>query len=579
MSEEKNLIFKEKKVKELNKVFSILLSIAVPLVFVIAVTAKTGGYFEANDDFYISRILSGTLTGTPDYHVLYVRFWITGPLSLLYRLNAQIPWWGLFLLFSHILSHAVIIYYSMRNKPERVFLVPAADLILSFAYIYMIGKIQYTSVAILLAVAGYACLILEREKKSARIWFFVLEFLAFCLRDKGMLLIQPFGILMLLGICSAEKERIKIGLFKTLFIIAFIGALGMLGRFVSGEMKSDWKGVYEFNKMREEVYDYGQIPSYGDVKEILDDYGVTEEQWEEFTDYSLQDWNMDPQLSKDLLKEVRKSRKKPSFLAVISEVFQNTLVRKEVFPALVMFIFAVAFMFLLMKLRYLRVLIGCAIAHFLTWGYLCYRGRVLDRVSVPLLLAECFFLLFVILSMTDVGKVFEKKKGFKIFVIYVGLAGLVFVSFKVGLKPYRGIVKDNEAQQILAKSYKELEDYCAERPDEAFVLDIGSVSSVHGKVLGWGEKPPVNYKLSGGWFSFTPSYKQSFGEYIGKENGFSYIVCDFGDSYDRMEAGTAKYYERITGSGGVLKDRIKVASGGEYLVYRFEKTSKSADTE
>ena len=564
-----------KKVKELNKVFSVLLSIAVPVIFVTAVLIRCGNSFESNDDLFLSGILSGSITGNVDYHTFFISNWITIPISLLYRLNASVPWWGLFLLSMIVLSNSCIIYYSLRNKPERVVIVPLADLALSFAYIYMIGEIQYTSVAILLAVAGYCCLIMEREKKSAVIWFFVLEFLSYCVRSKGMMLIQPFGFLTLFGICSAEKERIKLYFWKVLITCLLIIALGFLGKAITGENSKEAKEFIDFNKMREEIYDYGQSPSYSDVKEILDKYGVSEEQWKSFTDYSLQDWNMNSELSNELLKAVRKTRKKPSFNVIIREIYSNTVARKEAFPVLVMFFFSVIFMFLLMKLRYLRVLTGFVIAHLLTWGFLCYRGRVIDRVAIPLLFAECLFLLFTLLSMTDVGQVFEKKKVLKIIFVYAGLAGLIFVSFKVGLKPYRGIITDNETQKILTESFHQLEDYCNERQDEAFIIDINSVASVHGNALEQGLKPQVNYKWSGGWFSAMPAYKQSFSEYIGKERGFSYIVFDFGESWDRMENGTAKYYERLTGNRGVLTDRIKVSSGGEYLVYSFSKIDVS----
>ena len=185
-------------------------------------------------------------------------------------------------------------------------------------------------------------------------------------------------------------------------------------------------------------------------------------------------------------------------------------------------------------------------------------------------MAECLFLLFVILSMTEVGKVFEKKKAFKIFVVYAGLAGLIFIAFHAGIRRYRGAITDNKTQVILTESLHDIEKYCAEREDEAFILDITSVASVSGMALKADTKPPVNYKLSGGWFGATPTYRKSFAKYIGKESGFSYIVYDFGPDYDRMEAGSAKYYESLTGSRGVLKDRIKVSSGGEFLVYRFD---------
>ena len=163
-----------------------------------------------------------------------------------------------------------------------------------------------------------------------------------------------------------------------------------------------------------------------------------------------------------------------------------------------------------------------------------------------------------------------KKKAFKIFVIYTGLAGLIFVSYHTGVRPYRDIITENKTQDILTESFHELEHYCEERPNEAFIIDIDSACYVYGLALKTDTKPPVNYRMSGGWFAAMPEFKESFAEYIQKESGFSFIVYDYGEERDRMEAGSAKYYESLTGSRGVLKDRIKVSSGGEFLVYRFD---------
>lgn len=561
---------KEKKEKEVNKWIGVILSIAIPILVLTAVYLKDGLLFESNDDFFIARLLSGALTGAPTIHALHVRVWITAPLCFLYRMNAQLPWWGLFLLGMFVLSHAVILYYGMKNKPERLFIVPVAELAITFSYLTMVGRIQYTSIAILTAVAGYACLILEREKKSAGIWFFVLEFLSFGLRDNAMLLIQPFGLLVLIGIGSAEKEKVKTGFLKTVIAVVFIIALGLLGRAVTGEFTEEWKNIYTFHNMRMEAYDYGQIPSYGDVKEVLTEYGVSEEEWETFADYYLQEWSMNPELNKALKSEIRNIRKTPSVTELLKELYDGTVADPKAWPVVLMFLFAVGFMVLSMKFRYTRALIGFLIAHFIDWGYIFYRGRVMDRVAIPLLTAECLFLLFVILSMVEIGKVFEKKKILKIFVIYAALAGLVVLSFFRGRDRHREMADDKMTQKILAESFREIENYCNERPNEAFILDINSLTSVQGGVLDAGPNLPVNYKYNGGWFSVMPEYKQGMSEYLGKENGFSYIVYDFGDAWDRMECGTAKNFKRICGSEPVLKDRIRVSSGGEFLVYRFD---------
>ena len=58
----------------------------------------------------------------------------------------------------------------------------------------MPGLIQYTSTAALLAMAGYACLIMHSDERKGIIIFGIFEMLAFLLRSDSMLMIQPFGI-------------------------------------------------------------------------------------------------------------------------------------------------------------------------------------------------------------------------------------------------------------------------------------------------------------------------------------------------------------------------------------------------
>ena len=50
----------------------IFLSLCITGFWILLIYAKTGIVFETNDDRYITEILSGTLTGSPEAHATHV---------------------------------------------------------------------------------------------------------------------------------------------------------------------------------------------------------------------------------------------------------------------------------------------------------------------------------------------------------------------------------------------------------------------------------------------------------------------------------------------------------------------------
>ena len=54
-------------------------------------------YYELNDDYFIKNILSGVYSGTPSAHSIQMLYPLSLILSLLYRINRNISWFGLFL--------------------------------------------------------------------------------------------------------------------------------------------------------------------------------------------------------------------------------------------------------------------------------------------------------------------------------------------------------------------------------------------------------------------------------------------------------------------------------------------------
>ena len=560
---------KQKNKKNIPTFLVLIISIITPILFLFIIYFKRGMVFEENDDLFISRILSGAITGFPYFHIFNVKFWVSAPISLLYHVTNRVPWWGLFLSGMFVLSNSLIIYYGIRKNRIRALFIPILDFAVCFSFMFVAVKMQYTSVAILMATTGYLCLISAKEQKSAKIWFVIMEFLAFNLRSEGMLLVQPFGMLILSGICFAEKEK-YIKTFKVVLLaLVSIAFLSILGTVISGEYRTEFRQFREFHKMRAEIYDYPGDLSYDDVKEILSKYDVNEEQWDAFLDYSLTDWSMDEGLSKELYEAAKKNHNNPGFVELMKGIYQNSALTPESKPVLVLLLTGILLALISRKPKYTLAQVGFVIAHLIVWSYIIFRGRILDRVSIPLYMTESLFLLFII-SMLHENKFFPQKTFVKISVATVSILAFLICAFFTGRKEYRGLADEYRTQKILSESFKELEAYCDSHQDEKYIIDISSITSVHGEVLKGNMQQAHNYRFSGGWFAALPDCRKKDIEYLKGTERFYYVVADFDGLWDRIDCGTAKYYALKSGSKPIKADSLTVATGGTFNVYCYE---------
>ena len=264
---------------DVKKKCIIFLSLIIAGFWILLIYAKTGIIFETNDDRYISEILSGTLTGSPEAHTTHVNYLLCLPLMLLYRITGSVAWYGWMLVLCQIFCYTVLCYLFL--KKWGVFSLPFYFGIL-FSGFYMTGLLQYTSTAALLAVTGYVCFYLIDDSRKSLGVFFAAELLALFIRQQAMLMIQPLGMLTLLGLTLSDKttfipkadnkaveSRLNERKFFTrsflsdyirqciipvsTLILAIV--IGILGNFI-GYHSADWKEYLRFNDARTEMFDY-----------------------------------------------------------------------------------------------------------------------------------------------------------------------------------------------------------------------------------------------------------------------------------------------------------------------------------
>lgn len=197
--------------KGMKKSYWLMMAVILAAVAMWAANWRMGIFFETNDDRIIAETLSGTITHTPSAYTQLVGYLLSAPLALLYRIADGIPWYGLCLILFHAISY-VAIFESILSICTKGYETISAVVLCGAIFLlntYSVGLIQWTSTAAILAIAGYAYLIMKFDNKA--VWLCAgFELLSFLLRSKAMLMIQPLGAGVLLGFFLSEggwKEK------------------------------------------------------------------------------------------------------------------------------------------------------------------------------------------------------------------------------------------------------------------------------------------------------------------------------------------------------------------------------------
>ena len=191
---------------------------------------KAGLWFETEDDAVIHNLLSGFITGKPEWHTLYNSPLLTVPMTWFYSIAPGVPWWGALLLLCHGLSILIpldaIIKKSKNLFNTLTYSIGFVFCVISFWYVR--SRIQHTSTAMLLAIAGYVALVLYEEKKN--LWVFgILEFLSYVIRPEAMEIIQPIGLGLVIASLVVNDEKLVKNIKKVLLPIGILLGIILVG--------------------------------------------------------------------------------------------------------------------------------------------------------------------------------------------------------------------------------------------------------------------------------------------------------------------------------------------------------------
>ena len=636
----------------LKKHENCILSLAMALILAGILAARFDFYYDLNDDVLIKDILSGVYTGTPDGHTMQLLYPLGVLLALLYR-GLSIPVFGAFLLFCQFGSIWAVGYRSTvlvdeeraarDGAPFAPGMCSAASaarlaepavcsawnitaerlgvkgvLLLAEALFWFAAMgshlvyLQYTVTAGMLAGAAIFWVVTAKGKE--RFWALLLYWLSFCLRPEMALLCLPLagaGGLCIWGrekqIFSKESLRHYLGLFAALVI----GMGVFYGLDVLAYSDPDWKDFRQFFDERTILYDYHLdfIEQYDENREAYEEMGVSRTLQEMLKNYNFGAADeIDTQMLSSLAVQAKKTDAKESVLSQVKKaiwrlVHENWLSKSDLPWNFVWLAVVFAWCSCCLQKgnrRYFRQPVFVVCVGGMLWSYLLMQGRMVDRVTHPLYLAQILLaaglwgtagnrqlkmrtaekcdavghtdaaIVCSDVENADVSHNVNTRSTGRIHsVMTAAVCGVILLLCILRvLGMWQDVAREQTRRETVNRTNEDVFAYCEKHASTLFLEDVYSTVAYSEKIMLDRDKP-FNYDLLGGWLVKSPLTKQKLSAFgyasMGEAARSSEKVCLLADEGTDMSWLTEYLEER--GEPGML---LRIGSAGEGVeVYQF----------
>ena len=470
--------------------------------------------YGINDDTTMRDIAAGAVTGTPDGHLIFVKYALGKILSLIYLAIPGADWYAL-LWLGLILFCFILIIFRMHSlcvrRGESSFVEILGYLIL-FTLVFLKHFVEFQFTTVAAVTAGTAIYIYYTINPAAKISVRIRDYavvlflmwLTYCIRSSVFMMALPFGgILFLFKKGLHLKEKIGI------LLIALLGLGAVI--FIENEAydSQEWKSYRDFNEARSFVYDYYGVPSYAENKAFYDAIdmeecdvvnlerynlyfveGIENGKMIQVAQYAQEQWEN----GHTFLQRVKIGFK----LALKGFLAEDNLLLNFLAKLLLLYNIIKACK---KKQKEIFLLVSILVIEGVLWIYLGYEGRLPDRVGAGLLLIELICLLAVWLQNSKEAGDFKFNKNNKVFilccVLLTGLSAAEFASVRAD-----GIQTTESNREL-----EEMNSFFEQNQENIYFYPVNFTS-------GYTESLKVfqNFKISngfsmGGWLTFSPLRK------------------------------------------------------------------------
>lgn len=493
--------------------------------------------FYLNDDVAIRSILTGAYTGIPDGHAVYMKYPLTGMISLLYRLTKYVPWYPLFM--SGLFWLAIVMTLgrsadvSQRLGVAGVCLTICAAFLCAALFLPHFVYMHYTVTAAMLGGCGLFLTALDGRKKAV-----LLLVLCYCVRSQVFFLLLPFLAVIVLWQLWEKKWR------EQLTMLALLAGSILICMMWNGLMyrSEQWQQYEAYNESRTQLYDYNDLLPYEEYRRQYEDVGIGEWEYTIMEQYALaMDSVVDAELMQAasdvyLAKREAERSTRDHLRFCLTEYYYHAVYTDRPYNHILICIYLLTAVLLLQKRRWMQLFLTCCMAagRSMIWIFLIWRGRFPERIYISLYLIEIMVLagmIYAVLTepktaerVTQGGESFPEKEkkehGPAIAICACMLLSLVL--FAVCAVQMRAAAGNAYAQQENQKKWNVLTAYCEEHDGSFYLLDVRSMVPYAGEV--WeNDTDMADYLLVGGWMSETPLLRNRI-DSLGAADGGELLV-------------------------------------------------------
>lgn len=318
-----------------------MISFAALLVLGIFVGFRFDYFYDLNDDVLMKDILAGVYTGTPEGHNIQMLWLVSAFISLFYKIARQVPWYGLFLCVCHFGCFFLIVKRSLtfgRTFAGKLAMAFLEELVFAGLFLDHLVFAQYTVTCTFLAAAAAFLFYTTRIELDAgafirkNIPVALLVSVAYLIRSEMLLLVLP--MICVAGVAKwGSESRIftREHAFKYFTVIGMILAgilFGQLTHMMAYSSK-EWRTFTEFFNNRTELYDFQEIPAYGEHQAFYESIGLSEKEKILLDNYN---FGMDEEIDQVIVGQIaeyagkNRSVEKP-FMEKLPEKIQDYLYR------------------------------------------------------------------------------------------------------------------------------------------------------------------------------------------------------------------------------------------------------------
>ncbi len=501
---------------------ALLLSAAITGLYFVLVYQRLPFIYDINDDVAMRNVAAGVITGTPDAHLLHIKYLLGLFISGLYRLFPGMDWYGLTFIGIILFSFMMILYRGLvsgRGRPWKLCYTGIALLLFTCAGLKHLAAFQWTVTA---AIAGAAGIFLfytspsgdgfqTRAEEGISV---VLLLLSLAVRDDVFLMVLPVAALCFWWKYGSFQRgrRFPVALKHAEVPLGLLaGVVLLLGTEAFAYRSPEWREFRTYNVNREAIMDYYGLKHYEEDPDFFDSIGVTREEAENLQRYSL--YLADDLYSGKMAALAEHSREvylrehpfRVRLRTAVSDIWEHLW--KDTYESVNLLCFGAILLTVVLCFRKNRRQLALAVSVLAAWGaywlYLGYRHRILERVGFALYLLALLTMLAILYSVLWPEEEGERGKAGRPYG-WAAAAGACAVLALFSLRAWKAVEDNNTWRWNYNLEFLDVNRYMAEHMDNVYFMTTFSIETYTDNFTLRRDFAFSNLLSVGGWHTYSP---------------------------------------------------------------------------